>query len=216
VFALLALQLLAVCHTGDRIPGRSAWGSPTTNRRPWTPEREQGGERTAFCSLLFACSLDSAGLFTRRISARNAHLDVVWLTCLRDQGAVRTVRRAARTIPHISRRANMIMRSRRRNRHGLRRCRCRRRVGLCNWRVWRMRRAQGLERISSQLALVNSCASSLAEERVGAVRSFRQHLPLGRVLHTPHFQRALLRANCARRLVRPRRLVSATLRSFAS
>jgi hypothetical protein len=25
VLALLALQLLAVCHTGDRIPGRSTW-----------------------------------------------------------------------------------------------------------------------------------------------------------------------------------------------
>jgi hypothetical protein len=31
--------------------------------------REQGGERTAFCALSFACSLDSAGLFTRRINA---------------------------------------------------------------------------------------------------------------------------------------------------
>jgi hypothetical protein len=29
--------------------------------------REQGGERTAFCALSFASSLDSAGLFTGRI-----------------------------------------------------------------------------------------------------------------------------------------------------
>jgi hypothetical protein len=64
--ALFALQLLAVCHTGDRIPGRSTWGSPTTNKHPWTPG---GSERTAFCALSFACSLDSAGLFTRRISS---------------------------------------------------------------------------------------------------------------------------------------------------
>jgi hypothetical protein len=41
--ALLALQLLAVCHTGDRIPGRSTWGSPTMNKQPWTP----GGSKKA-------------------------------------------------------------------------------------------------------------------------------------------------------------------------
>jgi hypothetical protein len=33
---------------------------------------KQGGERTAFCALSFACSLDSAGLFTRRISRLGA------------------------------------------------------------------------------------------------------------------------------------------------
>jgi hypothetical protein len=30
--------------------------------------KEQGGEGTAFCALSFACSLDSAGLFTERIT----------------------------------------------------------------------------------------------------------------------------------------------------
>jgi hypothetical protein len=40
--ALLALQLLAVRHTGDRIPGRSTWGSPTMSKRPWTPEGSKG------------------------------------------------------------------------------------------------------------------------------------------------------------------------------
>jgi hypothetical protein len=64
---LVALQLLVVCHTGDRVPGRSTWGSPTTNKHPWTPKGSKGGERTAFCALSFACSLESAGLFTRRI-----------------------------------------------------------------------------------------------------------------------------------------------------
>jgi hypothetical protein len=52
----------------DRVPGRSTWGSPTMNKHLWTPKREQGGERTAFCALSLACTLDSAGLFTRRIT----------------------------------------------------------------------------------------------------------------------------------------------------
>jgi hypothetical protein len=52
----------------DRIKGRSTRGSPTTNKHPSDSGKEQGGERTAFCALSLASSLDSAGLSTRQIT----------------------------------------------------------------------------------------------------------------------------------------------------
>jgi hypothetical protein len=67
VLALFALQLLAVCHTGDRIPGRITCGSPTMNKQPWTP----GGSKRArgppsvpnglpVVSIVPACSTDGS------------------------------------------------------------------------------------------------------------------------------------------------------------
>jgi hypothetical protein len=74
--ALLALQLLAVCHTGDRIPGRSAWGSPTTNKHPWTPEGSKGARgllsvpcRSPVVSIVPACSPDGSLSCPRPASA---------------------------------------------------------------------------------------------------------------------------------------------------
>jgi hypothetical protein len=80
VLALLALQLLAVCHTGDRIPDRSAWGFPTTNRLPWTPVGSEGARgllsvpyRLPAVSIVPACSPDGSGR-RRQILARRERI----------------------------------------------------------------------------------------------------------------------------------------------
>jgi hypothetical protein len=69
VLALLALQLLAVSRAGGQDSGSEYLGISNDEYTSSDSGREQGGERTAFCALSFACSLDSAGLFTRRISS---------------------------------------------------------------------------------------------------------------------------------------------------
>jgi hypothetical protein len=66
--AFAALQLLAVCHPGGQGPGPEYLRISNDEQTSLDSRREQGGERTAFCALSLASSLDSAGLFTRRIT----------------------------------------------------------------------------------------------------------------------------------------------------
>jgi hypothetical protein len=65
VLAIVVLQLLAVCHSGDRVPGRSTWGSPTMITHPWTPGESEGARgllsvpyRSLVVSTVLACSPD--------------------------------------------------------------------------------------------------------------------------------------------------------------
>jgi hypothetical protein len=61
----VALQLLAVCHSGDKIPGRSTWGFPATNKHPWTPGGSEGARgllsvpyHSPVVSIVLACPPD--------------------------------------------------------------------------------------------------------------------------------------------------------------
>jgi hypothetical protein len=65
VLAFAALQLLAVCHPGGQDQGSEYLGISNDEETSLDSRREQGGERTAYCALSLASSLDSAGLFTR-------------------------------------------------------------------------------------------------------------------------------------------------------
>jgi hypothetical protein len=65
--AFVALQLLAVCHSGDKIPGRSTWGSPTMSTHPWTPGGTKGARglltvpyRSPVVSIVPACPPDGS------------------------------------------------------------------------------------------------------------------------------------------------------------
>jgi hypothetical protein len=51
----------------DRVPGRSTWGSPTTNKHPWTPEGSKGARglltvpyRLPVVSTVLACPPDGS------------------------------------------------------------------------------------------------------------------------------------------------------------
>jgi hypothetical protein len=68
VLALVALQLLAVCHPGGQGPGPEYLGISNDEYTSFDSRRERAGERTASFALSLASSLDSAGLSTRRIS----------------------------------------------------------------------------------------------------------------------------------------------------
>jgi hypothetical protein len=68
VLAFAVLQLLAVCHPGGQGPGPEYLGISNDEQTPFDSRRERAGERTASFALSLACSLDSAGLFTRRIT----------------------------------------------------------------------------------------------------------------------------------------------------
>jgi hypothetical protein len=68
VLPFVAPQLLAVCHLGGQGPGPEYLGISNDDYTSLDSRRDQGGERTADCALSLACSLDSAGLFTRRIT----------------------------------------------------------------------------------------------------------------------------------------------------
>jgi hypothetical protein len=68
VLAFAALQLLAVCLPGGQGPGPEYLGISNDEKISLDSRRRRGGERTAFRALSLACSLDSAGLSTRRIT----------------------------------------------------------------------------------------------------------------------------------------------------
>jgi hypothetical protein len=65
-----------VCHTGDRVPGRSTWGSPTRNKHPWTLKggKEARGllsvpYRSPVVSIVPTCSPDGSKGLTAWIRA---------------------------------------------------------------------------------------------------------------------------------------------------
>jgi hypothetical protein len=68
VLAFAVLQLLAVCHPGEKGPGPEYLGISNDDYTSLDSRRERAGERTASFALSLACSLDSAGLSTRQIT----------------------------------------------------------------------------------------------------------------------------------------------------
>jgi hypothetical protein len=68
VLALAVLQLLAVCNPGGQDPGPEYLGISNDDYTSLDSGKERGGERIASFALSLACSLDSAGLSTRRIT----------------------------------------------------------------------------------------------------------------------------------------------------
>jgi hypothetical protein len=73
------LTVLALCGAAAACSVSSWWTGPgpeylgisNDEQTPFDSRRERAGERTAFCALSFASSLDSAGLSTRQITRRS-------------------------------------------------------------------------------------------------------------------------------------------------
>jgi hypothetical protein len=90
VLAIVVLQLLAVCHSGDRVPGRSTWGSPTMSTHPWTPGESEGARgllsvpyRSPVVSIVLACPPDGS-------PEDQLILDVEWTICVQRASTCRT------------------------------------------------------------------------------------------------------------------------------
>jgi hypothetical protein len=74
----------------DRIPGQSTWGSPTTNKHPWTPEGSEGARgllplpcRSPVVSVVLACPPD-------RSPEDQLILDEEWTNCVQRASTCRT------------------------------------------------------------------------------------------------------------------------------
>jgi hypothetical protein len=74
----------------DRVPGRSTWGSPTTNKHPWTPELSKGARGllsvpypSPLVSIVLACPPDES-------PKDQLTLDVEWTICVQHSSTCRT------------------------------------------------------------------------------------------------------------------------------
>jgi hypothetical protein len=74
----------------DRVPGQSAWGSPATNKHPWTPGGSEGARgllsvpyRSPVVSKVSACPPDGS-------PEDQSILDVEWTTCVQSASTCRT------------------------------------------------------------------------------------------------------------------------------